>query len=151
MSEVKQPSRTNPVRHNNQCIPNDCVCVLGDHWVGSPTVSAPKVGDRVRVVIEDSVYGMGAGGTIGIDAGWFRADLPGVVSIEVIAPLFVLPTKRWAQVSDDAGMLWTRQHLDNDDHREWISIGGSHRDSEEMFGGWAKLPLRVISEGVGDE
>jgi hypothetical protein len=145
MSEVREPSRTNPVRHNNQCSPNDCVCVLGDHWVGSPTVSAPKVGDRVRVVIEDSVYGMGAGGTIGIDAGWFRADLPGVVSIEVIEPPFVLPTKRWAQVVDGFGYLWT---LSSDEPDVWYSLAGNSLGRGGLL---ERSGIRVISEGVDDE
>jgi hypothetical protein len=113
-----------------------------------------KVGDRVRVVIEDYVAYVYEDGDIDIDtndSGSYRIGELGLVSIEVIAPLFILPTKRWAQVVDDAGMLWTREYLDNDDHREWISInGGTHRNSADMLGGWAKLPLRVISEGVDE-
>jgi hypothetical protein len=110
-------------------------------------MSEVKVGDRVRVVIEDSVYGMGAGGTIGIDAGWFRADLPGVVSIEVIAPLFVLPTKRWAQVSKDNKSLWT-QTAEFGMTPVWVDLDGETLFEHELM----KLSgLRVISEGVDDE
>jgi hypothetical protein len=107
-------------------------------------MSEVKVGDRVRVVIEDSVYGMGAGGTIGIDAGWFRADLPGVVSIEVIPEPFVLPTKRWAQVVDGEGFLWTRHT-----HGDWWTSTGHWDSGERLI--TQRGPLRVISEGVGDE
>jgi hypothetical protein len=117
-------------------------------------MSEVKVGDRVRVVIEDSVYGMGAGGTIGIDAGWFRADLPGVVSIEVIPAPFVLPTKRWAQVVDNDGMLWTRQALDSEEKSDrpslpqWFNSVGANVSSAYLLCSWS---LRVISEGVDDE
>ena len=40
MSESREPSRTHPVRHNSQCSPNDCVCVLGDHWKREPTINS---------------------------------------------------------------------------------------------------------------
>jgi hypothetical protein len=118
-------------------------------------MSEVKVGDRVRVVIEADVLEASNfdGDGIMLEAWNYvpPVGVCGVVSIEVIEPPFVLPTKRWAQVVDDAGMLWTREYLDNDDHREWISInGGTHRNSEDMLGGWAKLPLRVISEGVDE-
>jgi hypothetical protein len=115
-------------------------------------MSEVKVGDRVRVVIEGTVRDVYSAEIV-LDGEWgipFVGE-QGVVSIEVIPKPFVLPTKRWAQVVDDAGMLWTREYLENDDHREWISIGGCHRDPEDMLGGWAKLPLRVISEGIDDE
>jgi hypothetical protein len=146
MSEAIEPSRTNPVRHNNQCSPNDCVCVLGDHWVGSPTVSAPKVGDRVRVVIEADVLEASNFDGDGIMLeGWNYVPpvgVCGVVSIEVIEPPFVLPTKRWAQVLDKEGTLWTL-------HGElWWSRLGEVAKADHFA---TVSGLRIISEGVDDE
>ena len=107
----------------------------------------PKVGDRVRVVIEADV----------LEAWRFSADglaleewsyMPpvgvcGVVSIEVIAPPFVLPTKRWAQVVDVLGKtLYTRV-----ENGMWRDIDGLAYFDYEMY----ETPgLRVISEGVDE-
>jgi hypothetical protein len=146
MSEVKQPSRTNPVRHNNQCSPNDCVCVLGDHWRGEPTANSGfEVGDRVRVVIEADVLEASNfdGDGIMLEAWNYvpPVGVCGVVLIEVIAPLFLLPTKRWAQVTDN-GVLWTLTGSGM-----WVNLHGDGRHSTKLT---ESSHLRVISEGVSE-
>lgn len=119
-------------------------------------MTEPKVGDRVRIVIE---------GDIDFTDGqrWMRMNgvyiLPpgprsSVVSIEVIPTPFVLPTKRWAQVIEaelfsNFGMLWTREYLDGQTDREWFNSCGSRISSELLMRNNAGL--RVISEGVEDE
>jgi hypothetical protein len=148
MSGVREPSRTNPVRHNNQCSPNDCVCVLGDHWVGEPTANSGfEVGDRVRVVIEDVVVYVELDGTMGLDGGtYFNVDgEEGVVSIEVIPKPFVLPTRKWAQVTDGFGYLWT---LSSDEPDVWYSLAGNSLGRGGLL---ERSGIRVISEGVDDE
>jgi hypothetical protein len=104
-------------------------------------MSEVKVGDRVRVVIEDVVVYFELDGTMGLDGGtYFNVDgEEGVVSIEVIAPLFVLPTKRWAQVTDN-GVLWTLTHLGI-----WVNLHGNGRHATKLA---ESSHLRFISEGV---
>lgn len=115
-------------------------------------MSTPKVGDRVRVVIEgevDLVDDDGWGRILG-DRTMFIEGMGGVVSIEVIAPPFVLPKKRWAQVVDGEDTLWTRAFLEyNDDGSpEWCSLLGTRASSDWLI---IQQGLRVISEGVSDE
>jgi hypothetical protein len=106
----------------------------------SKQMSKVKVGDRVRIVIEREVSSA-KGGWIGIEGcGHFREEEFGVVSIEVIQPPFVLPTKKWAQVVGDSGELWTRISS-----IIWCRLDGMELLNEELstFRG-----LRVLSEGV---
>jgi len=112
-------------------------------------MSTPKVGDRVRVVIEDTVYinrdgSFSLSATVDIRVGEF-----GVVSIEVIEQPFVLPTKLWAQVLDSVGQLWTRKYLDESVNPEWANLSGSYLSSKRLRE--SRGALRVISEGVDDE
>jgi hypothetical protein len=121
-----------------------------------------KVGDRVRIVFEDEVEEVGISGFITVVAGGryisgsgnyaeaqsWAAGKYGVVSIEVIPPPFVLPTKRWAQVVDDLGILWTRKSLDGFGPYEWYNLAGVGNISRDLL---ARKGLRVISEGVDDE
>jgi hypothetical protein len=117
-------------------------------------MSEVKVGDRVRVVIEDVVRHVSDEGHIQVEA---TVDImvgdSGVVSIEVIAPLFVLPTKRWAQVVDNDGMLWTRQALDSEEKPDrpslpqWFNSVGANVSSAYLLCSWS---LRIISEGVDE-
>jgi hypothetical protein len=118
-------------------------------------MSEVKVGDRVRVVIEDYVCGVDEDdGEIDLDEGGSYLMAHGnVVSIEVIAPLFVLPTKRWAQVVDNDGVLWTRQALDSEEKSDrpslpqWFNSVGANVSSAYLLCSWS---LRVISEGVDE-
>jgi hypothetical protein len=105
-----------------------------------------KVGDRVKIVIEDFICGVDEDdGEIDLDEGGsYLMGSGNVVSIEVIPAPFVLPTKRWAQVVDGEGFLWTR-HTNGD---WWTSTG--HWDSGERLI-TQRGPLRIISEGVDDE
>jgi hypothetical protein len=145
MSEVKQPSRTNPVRHNNQCSLNDRVCVFGDHWAREQTVNSELgVSARVRVIIAaalSEVFEMGTLPNLFRETDALLAELEGVVSIEVIEPPFVLPTKRWAQVTDN-GVLWTLTGSGM-----WVNLHGDGRHSTKLT---ESSHLRVISEGVSE-
>jgi hypothetical protein len=61
----------------------------------------------------------------------------------IIAPLFILPTKKWAQVLDVDGRLWT---LFSDGR--WFSLPMNWMTTNHL----AKVyGLRIISEGVDDE
>jgi hypothetical protein len=119
-------------------------------------MSTPKVGDRVRVVIEGEVDLVDDDGWRRISGGrtTFIEGMGGVVSIEVIPAPFVLPTKRWAQVVDNNGMLWTRQALDSEEKSyrpslpQWFNSVGANVSSAYLLCSWS---LRVISEGVDDE
>jgi len=108
-----------------------------------------KVGDRVRIVIEDEVHWV-VGGEVALTNfnQLYLVGERGTVSIEVIEPLFVLPTKRWAQVLDAGGVLWTRVYQDNIHLEEWNGFSGDVTSSEWLRG---QSGLRVISEGVDDE
>jgi hypothetical protein len=113
-----------------------------------------KVGDRVRVVIESKVLYLEPNGEIGLESThWIEEDQTGVVSIEVIAPLFVLPTKRWAQVMDNDGVLWTRQALDSEEKTDrpslpqWFNSVGANVSNDYLLCSWS---LRIISEGVDE-
>jgi hypothetical protein len=111
-------------------------------------MSEVKAGDRVRVVIEDYVAYAYEDGDIDIDtneSGSYRIGGPGVVSIEVIQPPFVLPTKRWAQVVDSYGYLWT---LGADNPGVWYALTGYSLGSGGLI---EREGLRVISEGLDDE
>ena len=112
-------------------------------------MSKVSVGDRVRVVIEDVVcYVNKEDGSLSLHATVdIRVGEFGVVSIEVIEPPFVLPTKRWAQVVDNFGNLWTLTKSSG--FSEWISLQGSMARSVLAMEGCAGL--RIISEGVDDE
>jgi ribosomal protein L21E len=110
----------------------------------SKQMSEFKVGDRVKIVIEDFVRHVSDEGHIQVDATVdIMAGDSGVVSIEVIQPPFVLPTKKWAQVVGDSGELWTRVSS-----IIWCRLDGMELLNEELstFSG-----LRVLSEGVDDE
>jgi hypothetical protein len=110
-------------------------------------MSEIKVGDRVRVVIESTLTGQELDWVL-TDRGRYNVGHFGVTEIEVIAPLFVLPTKRWAQVVDDLGILWTRKSLDGFGPYEWYNLAGVGNISRDLL---ARKGLRVISEGVDDE
>jgi hypothetical protein len=107
-------------------------------------MSEVKVGDRVRVVIEGEVHHVTQDRFLDVAGVYYSSELGkyGVISIEVIAPLFVLPTKRWAQVTDN-GVLWTLTHLGI-----WVNLHGNGRHATKLA---ESSHLRVISEGVGDE
>jgi hypothetical protein len=111
-------------------------------------MSKVKVGDRVRVVIEDYVCGVDEDdGEIDLDEGGSYLMAHGnVVSIEVITPPFVLPTKRWAQVLDGDNVLWT---LTDETTRvsEWLSLQGSLLYDYQLL---ERPRLRVISEGIDE-
>jgi hypothetical protein len=108
----------------------------------SKQMSKVKVGDRVKIVIEDDVIYVEPDGTVVLDGGSFcwQVGKNGLVSIEVIDPPFVLPTKKWAQVVGDSGELWTRISS-----IIWCRLDGMELLNEELstFRG-----LRVLSEGV---
>jgi hypothetical protein len=111
-------------------------------------MSEVKVGDRVRITTESEVISVYSDGAIAI-SGNLRAyqvgRTAGVVSIEVIAPLFVLPTKRWAQVVDGFGYLWT---LSSDEPDVWYSLAGNSLGRGGLL---ERSGIRVISEGLDDE
>ena len=104
----------------------------------------PKVGDRVRVVFEDVVVEVDEDFFVTASNEVFHPGMTAVVSVEVIAPPFVLPTKRWAQVADVLGKtLYTRV-----ENGMWRDCDGVAYFDYEMY----ETPgLRVISEGVDDE
>jgi hypothetical protein len=110
-------------------------------------MSTPKVGDRVRVVIEDTIDSIDECGAIFLASvcRWAQEGVQCVVSIEVIPEPFVLPTKRWAQVLDCAGNLWT---LPSPGWVTWLPLDkiGWIRERDLM----TLAPLRVISEGVDE-
>ena len=110
-------------------------------------VNTPKVGDRVRVVIEGEVHHVTQDGFLDVAGVYYSSELGkyGVVSIEVIPVPFVLPTKRWAQVIDEEENLWTRRSLDNPDFQEWVDLEGHKSSSEDLL---LSSGLRVISEGA---
>ena len=106
-------------------------------------MSTPKVGDRVRIVIEEDVLETFDDGGIATVGHLYDIGELGVVSIEVFTPPFVLPTKLWAQVVDCEGELWTRA-----DPIFWHDLMGAAISKEELL----KISgLRIISEGVDDE
>lgn len=105
-------------------------------------MSAPKVGDRVRVVIEGRVSAVGTTWVEINEDFHIQNDVGSIVSIEVIEPPFVLPTKRWAQVTAD-GELWTLTALGM-----WVNLHGKGRHATKLI---ESSGLRVISEGVSDE
>jgi hypothetical protein len=111
-------------------------------------MSEVKVGDRVRIVVEGNfIDADGEGFTFVVDDGWrdyCEIGSQGVVSVEVIAPLFVLPTKRWAQVVDSYGYLWT---LGADNPGVWYALTGYSLGSGGLI---EREGLRVISEGVDE-
>jgi hypothetical protein len=104
-------------------------------------MSIPKVGDRVKVTVEGVLTETPRNEQIWLEGGLIEYT-EGVllVSIGVITPPFVLPTKKWAQVLDVSGRLWTR-----DLPGVWWSMTGNSRLPQELekFRG-----LRIISEGV---
>jgi hypothetical protein len=110
-------------------------------------MSEVKVGDRVRVIIEDYVCGVDEDdGEIDLDEGGsYLMGSGNVVSIEVIPAPFVLPTKRWAQVVDGFGYLWT---LSSDEPDIWYSLAGNSLGRGGLL---ERSGIRVISEGVDDE
>jgi hypothetical protein len=104
-------------------------------------MTAPKVGDRVRVVLEGTVQQV-AGSRVTLADKDFYFPGKDVVSIEVIEPPFVIPTKKWAQVVSGSGDLFTRMS-DN----LWRDIDGLSYANWEMD----DIPgLRVISDGVDE-
>jgi hypothetical protein len=111
-------------------------------------MSEYKNGDRVRIVVEGNfIDADGEGFTFVVDDGWrdyCEVGSQGVVSVEVITPPFVLPSKRWAQVLDAEGLLWT---LGGEDRR-WTALWGYALHPAEFV---QLSGLRVISEGVDDE
>jgi hypothetical protein len=111
-------------------------------------MSKVKVGDRVKIVIEDDVIYVEPDGTVVLDGGssCWQVGKNGLVSIEVIAPPFVLPTKRWAQVLDGDNVLWT---LTDETTRvsEWLSLQGSLLYGYQLL---ERPRLRVISEGIDE-
>jgi hypothetical protein len=114
-------------------------------------MSEVKVGDRVRVVIEADVLEASNfdGDGIMLEAWNYvpPVGVCGVVSIEVIPAPFVLPTKRWAQVSKDSKSLWT-QTAEFGMTPVWVDLDGETLFEHELM----KLSgLRVISEGISDE
>jgi hypothetical protein len=109
-------------------------------------MSEVKVGDRVRVVIEGEAR-LAFPELIYVE-GWAvpLAGKHGVVSIEIISPPFVLPTKRWAQVSKDSKSLWT-QTAEFGMTPVWVDLDGETLFEHELM----KLSgLRIISEGVDE-
>jgi hypothetical protein len=112
-------------------------------------MSEVKVGDRVRVVIEGEVHHVTQDGFLDVAGVYYSSELGGygVVSIEAIPEPFVLPTKRWAQVSKDIKSLWT-QTAEFGMTPVWVDLDGETLFEHELV----KLSgLRVISEGVDDE
>jgi hypothetical protein len=115
-------------------------------------MSKVKVGDRVRVVIEGEVDLVDDDGWRRISGGrtMFIEGMGGVVSIEVIAPPFVLPTKMYAQVIGSDGYLWTRM-VPEPSKLEfvWAGLGTPSvwTSNENLLG---DSGLRVISEGVDE-
>jgi hypothetical protein len=109
-------------------------------------MSEYKNGDRLRIVVEGNfIDADGEGFTFVVDDGWrdyCEVGSQGVVSVEVIPPPFVLPTKRWAQVTDN-GVLWTLTHLGI-----WVNLHGNGRHATKLT---ESSHLRVVSEGVDDE
>jgi hypothetical protein len=110
-------------------------------------MSEYKNGDRVRVVIESTLTGQELGWVL-TDRGRYNVGHFGVTEIEVIPAPFVLPAKRWAQVVDDLGILWTRKSLDGFGPYEWYNLAGVGNISRDLL---ARKGLRVISEGISDE
>lgn len=109
-----------------------------------------KAGDYIRIVVEGEVAQMfGDGYTKVSGTNYPPVGKCGVVSIEVISPPFVLPTKRWAQVLDGEH-LWTRVGLDTDDFLPWLVAGGDWACTNTELLEYVSR-LRVISEGVEDE
>jgi hypothetical protein len=108
-------------------------------------MSEVKVGDRVRITAEGVVRQWFADGEFRLVGGGTYAGVgdSGVVSVEVIEPPFVLPTKRLAQVTAD-GVLWTLTGSGM-----WANlVDGRGRHAKELI---KSSNLRVISEGVDDE
>jgi hypothetical protein len=106
-------------------------------------MSEPKVGDRVRVVIEAKLSGQQLDWVL-TDHGRYKVGNYGVTEIEVIHAPFVLPTKRWAQVSEFARhQFWTYSGVN-----EWRNLDGARLTNNELL---ERSGLRVISEGVKDE
>jgi hypothetical protein len=111
-------------------------------------MTKPQEGDLVRIVTEGVVaYTHPEGGVILENHYEYFPNDEGVISIEVITPPFVLPTKRWAQVVDDLGILWTRKSLDGFGPYEWYNLAGVGNISRDLL---ARKGLRVISEGVSE-
>lgn len=110
-------------------------------------MSAPKVGDRVRIVVEGEVAVAGwEGRWVDVGDSRFVIGEDGVVSIEVIPEPFVLPTKRWAQIVDGLGNLWTRVELSDESPIPWINTLDGYYTSDDKISQFSGL--RVISEGV---
>jgi hypothetical protein len=107
-------------------------------------MSEVKVGERVRVVIEATLTGQELDWVL-TDHGRYNVGYFGVTKIEVIPELFVLPTKRWAQVVDGFGYLWT---LSSDEPDVWYSLAGNSLGRGGLL---ERSGIRVISEGVDDE
>jgi hypothetical protein len=109
-------------------------------------MSTPKVGERVPVVIEATLSGQQLDWVL-TDHGRYKVGNYGVTEIEIVAAPFVLPTKRWAQVSKDNKSLWT-QTAEFGMTPVWVDLDGETLFEHELM----KLSgLRVISEGVDDE
>jgi hypothetical protein len=106
-------------------------------------MSEVKKGDRVKIVIEDDVL---RASNFGLKLeGWgFVPSVGelGVVSVEVIEPMFVLPTKRWAQVTAD-GYLWTLSASGMWVNLDGLGLAHATKLTESSH-------LRVISEGVDE-
>lgn len=120
-------------------------------------MSKAKVGDRVRVVIEDEVIHVSNDESVVLKTGQVYAiGWDEVVSIDVIPPPFVLPTKRWAQVLrepkvDHSEILWTRRWCDDEPQyrvdEQWFNDFGGGSSSADLIN---LAGLRVISEGVDE-
>jgi hypothetical protein len=111
-------------------------------------MSKVKVGDRVRVVVEGTVQNITLNEHVQVCGVYYYFDenyKVGLVSIEVIEPPFVLPNKKWAQVVDGFGYLWT---LSSDEPDIWYSLAGNSLGRGGLL---ERSGIRVISEGVDDE
>ena len=105
-----------------------------------------KVGDRVRVVIEGRVSAVGTTWVEINEDFHIQNDVGSIVSIEVIEPPFVLPTKKYAQVVSRDGVLFTLLPT---------RLSGLCWKSED--GAWmrtavleAQTDMRTISEGIDE-
>jgi hypothetical protein len=114
-------------------------------------MSKVKVGNWVRVVIEDYVCGVDEDdGEIDLDEGGsYLMGSGNVVSIEAIPAPFVLPKKRWAQVLAGKTRLWTLGYDAELRETRWFDFHGYFITDEELLG-YKDLGLRIISEGVDE-
>jgi hypothetical protein len=111
----------------------------------------PQEGDLVRIVTEGVVaYTHPEGGVILENHYEYFPDDEGVISIEVITPPFVLPTKRFAQVVENytaGGMetVWTLETPLGSARAFWYNINGYRLFSEDLL---KRDGLFIIREGV---